>query len=131
VKAGPVVCARRLAGLLLVSTSIPVWAQAEPPPARGEHITVVGEREVLGVLAERSLSQDDISTYGLGTIGELLDEVAAESGEGRDEPVFLVNGERIADLGEVENYPTEALERVDVLPVGAGAKVGATVTKRV
>lgn len=130
-KAGPVVRVRRLAGLLLVSTSIPAWAETSVAPATDEHITVVGDRIVLGVLAERSLGEDDISTYGLGTVGELLDEVAAENGEGRGEPVFLVNGERIADLAEVENYPTEALERVDVLPVGAGAKIGASVTRRV
>jgi iron complex outermembrane recepter protein len=122
---------RQLVAVLLLTTCAPAWAQDRAAPTTGERITVIGVREILGVPAERSLSEDDISAYGLGTIGELLDEVAAETGEDRDEPIFLVNGERVAGLSDVEGYPTETLERIDVLPVGSGVKVGAPVTRRV
>jgi hypothetical protein len=130
-RTGPGYCVRRLAGALLLSTSTVAWAQERAVPPDDERIVVTGYREILGVPAERSLTEDDISTYGLGNVGELLDEIAAETGESRDEPVFLVNGDRVTDLAAVEDFPTEAVERVDVLPVGSASKVGASSTRRV
>jgi hypothetical protein len=130
-RTGPGYCVRRLAGALLLSTSTVAWGQERAVPPDDERIVVTGYREILGVPAERSLTEDDISTYGLGNVGELLDEIAAETGESRDEPVFLVNGDRVTDLAAVEDFPTEAVERVDVLPVGSASKVGASSTRRV
>lgn len=130
-RAGPSFLVRYIAGTLLVNTGAAAGAQDRSTEATGEPITVIGVREVLGVPAERSLNEADIGAYGLGTIGELLDEVTAETGESRDEPVFLVNGERVADLQDIEDFPTEALEQIDVLPRGAGTKVGASSTRRV
>jgi hypothetical protein len=96
-----------------------------------EHIIVTGHREVPGIRAERRLGQSDIEAYGVGSIGELIDELATENGDSGDETVFLVDGRRISGIEELSDYPPEALERVDVLPVGAGAHIGAPAAKRV
>ena len=122
---------RRLTAALLLSTSAAASAQDRPAEQRGERIVVTGYYEALSVPAERSLTADDVGAYGLGNIGELVDEIAAETGENRDEPVILVNGDRITDLSTVENFPTEAVERIDVLPVGSASKVGASSNRRV
>lgn len=122
---------RRFAGGLLLTASAAAMAQERPAEPGREPIVVTGVRDLLGVPVERSLGADDIDGYGLSNVGELLDEITAETGEGRGEPVFLVNGDRVADLASVEDYPTEAVERIDVLPVGSAAKVGASATRRV
>ena len=89
-----------LAACLLVSTASPAFAQANADP-----LVITGQRLVFGIVPERTLDEDYISGYGLGTVGELLEEVTAENGETPDEPVILVNGEPVAGLGEIEDYP--------------------------
>ena len=118
--------AMRAAAVLLASAATPALAQADADP-----IIVTGQRLVFGVVPERTLDEDYISGYGLGTIGELLEEITAENGDTTDEPVILVNGEPIAGLGEIDEYPPEAIEEVQVLPRGSGARVGASPERRV
>ncbi len=95
-----------------------------------ETVTVTGRRgEVAGVPVERSLDGDAILSYGASTVADLVGELAYEIGE--DEPVILVNGERIEDFGDVSDLPIEAVERVDILPNGSGAAAGASPRGRV
>lgn len=103
-------------------------ASAQEPQ---REIIVIAPRTVFGVEPERTLTPDDISAYGLSSIGELLNEVEAENGDTPDEPVFIVNGQRVASLSDVDDLPAEAIESVDVLPAGSGARVGASATRRV
>ncbi len=97
----------------------------------GRPIIIVGQRPLFGVPPERTLTDEDISSYGIGTVGELLDEVAAENGETADEPVILVNGEPVASLGDIEDYPPEVVSQVEILPRGSGIRVGASANRRV
>lgn len=94
-------------------------------------IIIIGQRPLFGVPPERTLGEDDISAYGVGTIGELLDEVAAENGETPDEPVILVNGEPVTGFADVAELPPEVVDQIEVLPRGSGTRVGASATRRV
>lgn len=94
-------------------------------------IIVYGDRRLLGALPDSSLTPDDIAAYGLGTVGELLDQVSREQGRDLDEPLILVNGKRVSGLGDIDSYPTEAIESIEILPPGAGLRIGASATRRV
>ncbi len=77
---------------------------------------------------ENILTPRDIRAYGVGTVAELLDELALQttSGQSRDGagPVVLVNGRRISGINEVGDLPTEAILRVDILPEEVALKYG-------
>jgi hypothetical protein len=113
--------------VLLASAASPAFAQADADP-----IVVTGQRVYpFGITPERMLDEDYISGYGLGTVGELLEEITTENGDSGEEPVILVNGEPVAGLGEIEDYPPEAVEEVQILPRGSGTRVGASPDRRV
>lgn len=120
--------ARRLAALFLVlGSAAPAIADAAEQP----DIVVTANIELVQALAERSLDSDEVETYGAGSVGELLTEIAAEDGENRDDAAFLINGERVPGIGSVADLPAEAIVRIDVLPRGSGPKVGAAASQRV
>lgn len=77
---------------------------------------------------ENQLNQADIASYGVGTVSELLDQIASQtqSGQGRDSdgPVVLVNGRRTSGVNEVGDLPTESIVRVDILPEEVALKYG-------
>ena len=115
------------AAALLASAATPAFAQANADP-----IIVTGQRVYpFGIAPERTLDEDYISGYGLGTIGELLEEITTENGDTAEPPVILVNGEPVAGLGEIDDYPPEAVEEVQILPRGSGTRVGASPDRRV
>ena len=91
---------------------------------------VVGDIE-----PELQLSPLDIQSYGVSTVTELLDELAPQTrsdrGRGGETPVVLLNGRRISSLNEVENIPTEAILRIDILPEEVSLKYGYTADQRV
>ena len=62
---------------------------------------------------EISIGSDEIATYGAGDVGELLNDLAPQTGQ---KPVLLVNGKRISGGGEISKLPPEAIERFDILP---------------
>lgn len=82
------------------------------------------------VRPERELDEDAIASYGVSTVDELVAEIQAEL-EGDDEPVFIVNGERIDDLDEIGAYPVEVLRELQVYPRGEGVRVGGRPGQRV
>ena len=116
--------------LLLCATSAPVEAQTTVPQTSGE-IIVSGQRPMLGVRPDRVITRQDVALYGLGTIGELLDELANERGKTRDDVVYLVDGQRVSDLGDIEAYPVEAIESVALLPAGSAFPIGASANQKV
>lgn len=117
--------------VLLATTAAPLSAQPRPddPSTDTNEIIITGQR-VDDITAERTVDAEAVSAYGLGTVGEVLDEIMAEQGEDED-PVVLVNGERVGDFADVADYPAEAISRVDVLPRGTGVRVGASSQRRV
>lgn len=104
-----------------------------------EEIVVSGRSfagRALGVLPpELQLDQDEVGSYGVSSVGELIAElsVLTRSGRGRggNRPVILVNGQRTASETEVRELPTEAIRRVDVLSEEAALQYGFSPDQRV
>lgn len=105
-------------------------------------IKVVGHRippqpgAVIGdIKPEIQLSPADVQSYGVSTVTELLEELAPETrsdrGRGGATPVVLLNGRRISSFNEIQNIPTEAILRVDILPEEVSLKYGYTADQRV
>lgn len=114
--------------------------QAAPAPAAApddmmsdeEDIVVTGQRErgtVIGdIKPEVQLSPADIRSYGVNSVAELLTELAPQIGttQGRDRgaSVVLLNGLKISGFSEIRDLPTEAIQRVDILPEEVALKYG-------
>lgn len=124
-----------LAGCSLSALSISALAQT----AATDEIVVTGQAvpgAVIGdVPAENQLNRADIDAYGVDTVSELLDEIAAQtsSNQGRsdDGPVVLVNGKRISGVNEVNDLPTESILRLDILPEEVALKYGYDAQRKV
>ncbi|WOI54744.1 hypothetical protein [Parvularcula sp. LCG005] len=82
-----------------------------------------------------TLDSEEIESYGVSSLAELLDELTAETGSGRGRgggrPVVLLNGQRISGFREIGEYPPEALARVEVLPEEVALKYGYRADQRV
>jgi iron complex outermembrane receptor protein len=99
-----------------------------------EHRVEVGEA-VGDIRPDIQLGPQDIQSYGVTAITDLLDQLApdirSDSGRGGEPPAILINGHRISDFREIRNLPTEALLRVDILPEEAALKYGFSANQRV
>lgn len=97
---------------------------AESAAASKDEIVVSGQRPrgsaISDIPPERTLRPDDIRAYGANNIEELLQtlgsQVSSERGREDEGPVVLLNGKRVSSLAEIAKIPTEAIERMDVLP---------------
>ncbi|WP_293382309.1 TonB-dependent receptor [Phenylobacterium sp.] len=127
-------------------TPVTTQRAAAPAPARPAPPTVsevvvpaipkVEPGAVIGdIKPDLQLAPDDIQSYGVSTITELLEELAPEigsnSGRGGEGPAILLNGKRISSINEIRNLPTEAILRVDILPEEAALKYGFSANQRV
>ena len=71
------------------------------------------------------LDERDIAAYGAGTVDELIEALSPQTRTpGGSRPVVLVNGQRIASLAEVRDFPPEAVERIDILPEEVALRYG-------
>jgi uncharacterized membrane protein YgcG len=149
-----------LVALLLAGVRSPLLAQeapappptVEPSPAEAattaeasadeyadgeEDIVVSGQRErgaVVGdIRPEVQLTPADIRSYGVNSVAELLEELGPQTRSGRGEgaPVTLLNGLRISGFSEIRDIPTEAIQRVDILPEEVALKYGFTANQKV
>ena len=88
--------------------------------ARG---SVVGD-----IPPENTLDARDVRATGATDINELLDALAPQigsaQGRGGERPVLLLNGQRISSFRELRDIPTEAIERVEILPEEVALKYG-------
>src|SRR5437870_2345195 len=141
---------------LMAGAAVPALAQeAAPPPQPApaatapaaapeetgdeEDIVVTGQRErgtVIGdIKPEVQLSPADIRSYGVNSVAELLTELAPQIGttQGRDRnaSVVLLNGLKISGFSEIRDLPTEAIQRVDILPEEVALKYGFTANQKV
>jgi hypothetical protein len=122
----------------MLASTAPILAQA--PARQAQHpadfeendILVIGgkpEGSVLGDIApEVSFNPGDIRSFGVSSLSDLIAELAPQttSGQGRggESPVVLLNGKRISSFAEVRDIPTEAIQRVDILPEEVALKYG-------
>lgn len=113
---------------------------AQPADEYGEEeIVVTGQRargSVVGdIPPERTYDSRDVRATGAANISELLDALAPEIGSARgrggEQPVILLNGQRISSFRELRDIPTEAISRVEVLPEEVALKYGYRADQRV
>jgi hypothetical protein len=84
---------------------------------------------------EQTLDSRDIQATGATSIDELLTALAPQigstQGRGGEQPVLLLNGQRISGFQELRDIPTEAIERVDILPEEEALKYGYSADQKV
>jgi len=104
----------------------------------GEAIVVTGIRRgsVIGdIPPENVLGSRDVRATGATDITELLEALAPQIGSARgrggERPVLLLNGKRISSFREMRDIPTEAIERVEILPEEVSLKYGYRADQRV
>lgn len=93
-------------------------------PASVETVTVSGTAArargaaIGDVQPEAQLGAADVQSYGVSTVSDLLAALTplTTSGAGNGPPIVLLNGRRISGRSEIRDIPTEAIQRVEVLP---------------
>jgi hypothetical protein len=117
----------------------PAAAQPADDTADEEEIVVTGARprgSVIGdIPPENTLDARDVRATGATNINELLDAIAPQIGsaQGRSagRPVLLLNGQRISSFREMRDIPTEAIQRVEILPEEVALKYGYSADQKV
>ena len=109
-------------------------ATSQPVEENGdeEEIVVTGQRargSVVGdIPPEKTLNARDVRATGATNITELLDalapQIGSSRGRGGGRPVLLLNGQRISGFRELRDIPTEAIQRVEILPEEVALKYG-------
>ncbi|MGA1799643.1 TonB-dependent receptor [Sphingomonas sp. 4RDLI-65] len=100
--------------------------------ADAEEIVVTGSRKLPGSVVgdippDQTLGQSEIRSYGVSSISDLLNELSPQTASGRGSggaPVVLLNGRRISSFAEIRDIPTEAIQRVEILPEEVALKYG-------
>ncbi|MCX9146716.1 hypothetical protein, partial [Erythrobacter sp. WG] len=82
------------------------------------------------------LDETQIAAEGVTSIADLIAQISARTGSARGRggggmPVILVNGIRIGSFREFQNYPPEALAKVEVFPEEVAQRFGFPPDRRV
>ena len=104
-----------------------------------EEIVVTGTKprgSVIGdIPPENTLDSRDVRSTGATDINELLEALAPQIGSARgrggERPILLLNGQRISSFRELRDIPTEAIQRVEILPEEVALKYGYRADQRV
>ena len=139
--AAPIALAVALAAMLpasaLAQPEQPTKPEAAPKlpmtlPEEDREIVVIGNRAIVTSLqdvpVEQNYNEDRVASYGVDSVGELLDAVTAENGD--TEPSLLVNGRPVDNNNDISDFPVEAIARVEALPRGAATRVGGAAGQR-
>ncbi len=111
-------------------SSPPATPPQAPPPKPGDSVPEVVVPDHYGAVAtdippERQLTPAEIDTYGVSTIGELVDALKPETQtSGADGPALMINGRRVASPQEMVRIPVEAILRADILPEAVALQYG-------
>ena len=102
-----------------------------------EAVTITASGKPFGAVlgdipAEETFTAADVRSFGVSSITDLLTELTPQttSGLGGD-PVVLLNGRRISGQGEIRDIPTEAIQRVEILPEEVALKYGYSADQKV
>jgi iron complex outermembrane receptor protein len=114
------------------SPATPAAQAAQDEAADAEEIVVTGSRKLPGSVVgdippDQTLGQAEIRSYGVSSISDLLSELSPQTTSGRGSggaPVVLLNGRRISSFSEIRDIPTEAIQRVEILPEEVALKYG-------
>lgn len=97
-----------------------------------DEIIVTGQPErgaVVGnIKPEQQLSAADVRALGVTSISEMISELAPQT---NGTPVVLLNGKRISSFSEIQDLPSEAVARVDILPEQVALSYGYAPTQKV
>lgn len=84
---------------------------------------------------ELTLSEDDIKSYGVGNIGQLLaalePQLQSSRGRGDGPPIILLNGRRVTGMQEISNLPAEAIKKAELLSEQVALTYGYRADQRV
>jgi hypothetical protein len=109
-----------------------LMAQTDAPQEEGEEIIVTGQPQrgsVIGnIKPEQQLSAADVRALGVTSISEMISELSAQT---NGTPVVLLNGKRISSFSEIQDIPSEAVARVDILPEQVALSYGYAPTQKV
>jgi iron complex outermembrane receptor protein len=106
--------------------------QDQQPQALDDIIVYGARQGVLpGVPPENELNEADIAAYGANTVGDLLDQVGGAADSSGDGPVILINGRETSGLNTIDDLPTEAVRKIQVLPQRVAGRLGQRPTRRV
>lgn len=99
-------------------------------------VTGIRRGSVVGdIPPENVLGGRDVRATGATDINELLDALAPQIGSARgrggERPILLLNGQRVSSFREMRDVPTEAIERVEILPEEVALKYGYRADQRV
>jgi len=127
-----------------VPSARPAAKPTTPPPVTPEDldteveaVTITASGKPYGAVMgdippEETFSAADVRSFGVSSITDLLTELTPQttSGLGGD-PVVLLNGRRISGMGEIRDIPTEAIQRVEILPEEVALKYGYSADQKV
>lgn len=104
----------------------------------GSEIVVTATRRgsVVGdIPPDNVLGPRDVRATGATSMDELLEalspQIGSARGRGGERPVLLLNGQRVSSFREMRDIPTEAIERVEILPEEVALKYGYRADQRV
>ncbi len=104
----------------------------QTPVDEGDEIIVTGQKlrgAVIGdVQPEQILSAADIRALGVTSISELITELSPQT---NGTPIILLNGKRISSFSEIQDIPSEAIARADILPEQVALSYGYAPTQKV
>ena len=117
---------------LMAQTVSPGATPAQMDDGEGEEIIVTGQAprgSVIGnIQPEQSLSAADVRALGVTSISEMISELSPQT---NGSPVILLNGKRISSFSEIQDIPSEAVARVDILPEQVALSYGYAPTQKV
>ncbi len=109
--------------------------EAKGPVAQmddADEIIVTGQPQrgaVVGnIKPEQQLSPADVRALGVTSIAEMITELSPQT---NGTPVVLLNGKRISSFSEIQDIPSEAVARVDILPEETALSYGYAPTQKV
>ena len=106
--------------------------QDQSPQSADDIIIYASRLGILpGIPPENELNEQDIAAYGADTVGDLLDQVGGAADSSGEGPVILINGRETTGLNTVNDLPTEAIRKIQVLPQRVAGRLGERPTRRV
>jgi hypothetical protein len=119
---------------MLFAHKAPLLAQTPAPAALAPEITVTAPRGLTigGIAPLLELSPSELESYGADTLSDLVDALKplTRSSRSAGVPVVLING-HLAGQTEFANLPSDAIERVEVLPEMVALQYGFSENQRV
>lgn len=124
---------------LSIMIAFPVRAQTNDEDSYNEDIVVTAERLRGSVITEVppivELNADDIASYGVSSVEDLLGELSSQTssnrGRGSGRPIVLINGQRTSGFRDIRDLPPEAIKSVQVFPEELALQYGYAPDERV